>query len=130
MRDSTNRPSRLEWEILEIIFSRFGGRPVTVREVLNTAYPDNSKAYTTVQTVMNKLVEKKLLKKEKTGLVNFYQPVREQQELLQSEIQSFLNKAFAGSFKAMVSFLFSNETITQEEIESLRELIEKSEGEK
>ena len=45
---------------------QLGVSPATVRNVLERAYPNGEKAYTTVQTVMNTLQKKKLLRRKKT----------------------------------------------------------------
>jgi len=50
-----------EWEIMEAIWS-LGGSP-SVRDVVDYAYPNGEKAYTTVQTLMNTLERKELLTK-------------------------------------------------------------------
>ena len=45
----------VEWEIMEAIWE-IGGSP-TVRDVLEHAYPQGEKAYTTIQTIMLKLYQ-------------------------------------------------------------------------
>jgi len=52
--------SPAEWEIMEVIWE--GEKSTTVREVVDSAYPSGEKAYTTVQTLMNILSEKKVRK--------------------------------------------------------------------
>ena len=56
-----------EWEIMEAVWE-LGGSP-SVRNVLDRAFANGEKAYTTVQTVMNTLERKRLLKRSKKGLV-------------------------------------------------------------
>ena len=122
--------SALEWELMEIIWAQ--EKAVTVREVLETAYPEGEKAYTTVQTVMNNLVDKGFLKKEKTGLVNFYTPVAMREKTLEKEVRSFVNRSFGGSLNALVSFMLDSDALSAEEIRKLKQLIdarEKGEGE-
>lgn len=122
--------SALEWEIMEIIWAQ--AKAVTVREVLETAYPEGEKAYTTVQTVMNNLVDKGFLEKEKTGLVNFYTPVALREQALEKEVRSFVNRSFGGSLNALVSFMLDSDALSAEEIRKLKQLIdarEKGEGE-
>ena len=122
--------SALEWELMEIIWAQ--EKAVTVREVLETAYPEGEKAYTTVQTVMNNLVDKGFLKKEKTGLVNFYTPVVVREKTLEKEVRSFVNRSFGGSLNALVSFMLDSDALSAEEIRKLKQLIdarEKGEGE-
>ena len=111
----------LEWEIMNVVW-KLGGSP-SVRDVLNFAYPEGKKAYTTVQTIMNILMEKGYLKRKKTGLVNFYVPVRKQNETLMKETENFVNKAFGGSQLALVNHLLETDALSREEILDLKKLI-------
>ncbi len=113
--------SELEWQLISVIWEI--NKPVCVRDVLSKAYPKEEKAYTTVQTVMNNLVEKNILKREKIGLVNFYKPAGKKQTILKQEVQRFLNKTFSGSLNAMVSFLINSKEIDQKELDDLKKLI-------
>ncbi len=115
----------LEWEIMRVVWDK--KKPVTVREVLQTAYPGGEKAYTTVQTVMNTLVEKGFLTRTKIGLVNHYRPTKEQLHTLKDEIKFFANKTFGGSLNALVSFLINTDSLTPEDIRELKQLIEQKE---
>lgn len=119
--------SSLEWEIMNIIWE--ADPPVSVREVLERAYPHGEKAYTTVQTVMNKLVEKGFLSREKTGLVNFYRPIKDRTQTLQKEIKTFANVTFGGSLPALASFLVNTDALSEDEIKALRHLIDQKTGE-
>ena len=76
----------VEWEIMEAVWS-LGGTP-SVREVLEYAFPNGEKAYTTVQTIMNTLERKGFLDRKKTGMVNFYRPVRTRKEMEREELSS------------------------------------------
>ncbi len=125
MRAKRPNLSRLEWEIMQVVWG-FDKAP-SVRQVLEKAYPDGQKAYTTVQTVMNNLERKGYLKKEKIGLVNFYSPVHASKELIQSETNSFIKRVFHGSFLSLTNFLLEGDDLSPEDIEGLKRLIERKE---
>jgi predicted transcriptional regulator len=114
-----------EWEIMKAVWSREG--PVSVRDVLEHAFPNGEKAYTTVQTVMNTLEKKKLLERHKTGLVNFYSPTRSQEEVVKAEMSSLVSRMFGGSRTALANSLLSLEDLSLEEIERIRALIDEKE---
>lgn len=128
MSDDLRVPSALEWEILDVIWD-LGGQP-SVRDVLERAYPNGEKAYTTVQTVMNNLVDKGWLRKKKTGLVNFYTPLRPRHESLRGEVKRFVDRVFDGSFPAMADYLVRSKSLSKAELDELRRLIEESEARK
>ncbi len=122
--------SDLEWEVLKHIW-QLKNFPVTVRQVVDHAYPHGEKAYTTVQTVMNNLVQKGFLEIKKLGKVNLYSPKEEFKNLKQKEISNFVKKVFNGSFFSLASFLVNSGQLTKEEINTLKNLLEqKSESKK
>jgi len=114
-------PSPLEWEIMNVIWD--SGKNPSVREVLETAYPNGEKAYTTVQTVMNNLESKGFLTKEKIGLVNFYKPLKKRKDLLKKETSKFVENVFGGSFQALASYIVASDSLSNEEIADLKKLI-------
>jgi predicted transcriptional regulator len=116
-----------EWEIMTAVW-RLGGT-TSVRDVLENAYPNGEKAYTTVQTVMNTLEKKKLLRREKTGLVNFYTPTKSKEDVTQSEMASLVTRVFGGSIPALANSLLSLDDLSLEEIERIRALIDEKERE-
>ena len=115
----------VEWEIMEAVWD-IGGQ-VTVRDVLERAYPDGEKAYTTVQTIMNTLEHKRLLQHEKLGLVNFYRPCRTRESVLQGEMATLLSRGFKGSVVALASTLLSLDRLNADEIRRLKQLIREKE---
>ncbi len=121
------RLTDLEWEIMNGIWN-IEGR-ISVRSVLEELYPDGEKAYTTVQTVMNKLEEKGFLTKEKIGLVNFYKPTREREDLMGGETRRFVDKIFDGSFGELAMYLIGSGKLSDEELADLKQLIERGENE-
>ena len=116
-----------EWELMETIWSL--GSAVTVREVLERAYPRGEKAYTTVQTTMNILERKGLLRRRKTGLVNFYTPTRSREEMARAEVSSLISRVFAGSIPAVASSLLSLDSLSLDEIAQIKKLLRRRERE-
>ena len=116
-----------EWELMEAVWE-LGGSP-SIRDVLDRAYPNGEKAYTTVQTVMNTLVRKGALKRKKLGLVNFYKPVRQRGDMVRDEVKSLLGRIFAGSIPAVASSLFELDSLGLEEVEEIKKLLKKRESE-
>ena len=117
------RLTPVEWEIMEAIWHLHGSP--SVRDVLEYAFPGGEKAYTTVQTIMNNLVEKGYLRREKTGMVNFYSPVKRRAQVVHSETSKLLARLFHGSVPALASHLLNSKDLTLEEIKEIRILLEK-----
>ncbi len=116
-----------EWEIMETIWTF--DRPPSVRDVLEQAFPNGEKAYTTVQTIMNTLERKGVLGRKKIGLVNFYSPRKSREELVKTEMKSLIQRIFHGSAPALTNFLLAKEDFDLDEINELKKLIEVKERE-
>jgi BlaI family penicillinase repressor len=122
------KPDKLtpvEWEIMEAVWS-LGGSP-SVRDVVDEAYPDGQKAYTTVQTLMNTLERKGLLRRRKVGLVNFYHPTRTREEMARVEMDRLISKVFRGSARALASTLLARDDLDRTELAEIRRLLEERE---
>lgn len=116
-----------EWLIMEAVW-KLGGSP-SVRDVLDCAFPGGEKAYTTVQTIMNTLERKKLLRREKVGLVNFYTPTRTRDEAVRGEMSSLVSRVFHGSIPALANSLLSLDDVDLEELEEIKKLLARKEKE-
>lgn len=123
----TNKLTPVEWEIMEAVWE-LGGHP-SIREVLEHSFPNGEKAYTTVQTIMNTLEKKGLLKRKKIGLVNFYSPTRSRQQMVQSEMSVLVSRIFDGSFPALANYLINSGNLSLEEIDTIKTLLNKRETE-
>lgn len=117
----------VEWEIMDAVWN--AGGAVTVRDVLERAYPGGEKAYTTVQTIMNTLERKKMLRRKKTGMVNFYTARRTRESVERAEASSLLARAFQGSVPALASTLLSLDRLSADELQRLRQMIREKEKE-
>ncbi len=127
MTQSQKNLTPFEWEVLNAVWD-IGGKP-TVKNVLEKLYPNGEKAYTTIQTIMNILVEKGYLKKEKIGPVNIYKSLKKRDRVVMNETENFLDKVFGGSFQKMTSFMAGYRDLTEKDIKHLKSLIEKKEKE-
>lgn len=116
-----------EWEIMDTVWN-LSGSP-SIRDVREHAYPNGEKAYTTVQTIMNTLEKKQLLKREKIGLVNFYTPTKSREDMVKAEMSSLVTRIFDGSVPALANYLINSHGLNLKEIETIKELLDKKEQE-
>ena len=116
-----------EWKIMEAIWE-LNGSP-SVRDVVEHAFPNGEKAYTTVQTVMNTLERKGWLGRKKIGLVNFYTPARSRDEQVKVEMSSLVYRIFDGDIPALASSMLSLEGVTLDEVREIKGLLDRKERE-
>lgn len=119
-----------EWEIMEGVWRCNGETSpygITVRNVHDQLYPNGEKAYTTVQTVMNILMEKGFLTRKKIGMVNFYTPTVSREEMAQQETHTLVSRAFGGSFVALANYLVDSGSLSEKELTVLKDMIDAKE---
>ncbi|KKQ67335.1 MAG: hypothetical protein US86_C0001G0262 [Candidatus Daviesbacteria bacterium GW2011_GWA2_38_24] len=85
----------LELEIMEIIWQSKGS--LSVRQVIDLIRQKRPLAYTTVMTIMNRLVDKKLLKRRSYGKVFVYQAAVSKDNFL-AKVSKQIIKNFVSSF--------------------------------
>lgn len=122
-----NKLTPAEWEIMQAVWA--STEPVSVREVLEHLYPDGEKAYTTVQTVMNTLLKKKLLVRKKIGLVGFYSPTRSRDETTKQETSHLVSRIFGGSVPAVANSLMNLDGVDLDDLQEIKKLIRQREAE-
>lgn len=111
----------LELSIIKIV--RESGR-VTVREVYDTL--GSKGGYTTIMTVMSRLVEKEELSREKEGKQYVYWAAPIKESASKKFLKRIQDKIFGGKKLAMVSYLLEAENdITDKELEEIEKLIQK-----
>ena len=115
----------VEWEIMDCVWTL--GDKVAVRDVVKHAFPNGEKAYTTVQTIMNKLHAKGVLKRQKIGNVNFFIPTKSQRNMMKQELTQFVSRVFDGSIQSLASFLLDSEELSLKEIQAIKDLLKQKE---
>lgn len=109
-----------EWTILQVVWER---QPCSAPEVQETLIDDKKWAYTTVKTMMDRMVKKGLLDVEKIRNLNLYRSAVTQKQARKSEISRMIKRAFEGAISPMMQFLVEEEDISDDEIDRLEQLI-------
>ena len=109
-----------EWAILQKVWELEPCAAPTVQEALKG---EKEWAYTTVKTMMDRMVKKGLLKIQKIRNLNLYSSVVTQSQARKSEIKRTLQRAFDGTFTPLMQFLIENDQLSEEEYSHLEMLI-------
>jgi BlaI family penicillinase repressor len=109
-----------EWTILQVIWDKQPCAAPTVQEALQK---DKGWAYTTVKTIMDRMVKKGLLETERVRNLYLYRAAITRQQAQRSEILRTVNRAFDGALTPMMQFLIENESLSDEEYQELERLI-------
>lgn len=100
----------LENEILNAVWTMeengIDAKDISVSEVLTEINNNgNVRAYTTVKTVMDRLVEKKLLKRQKSGKKFCYMSVESREKMAASAISKLAGQYFNNDVRSLMRAL-------------------------
>lgn len=123
-RPKSRFPTELELLILQI-FWKHGTLPVReVRKFLGTE-ASRPLAHTSVVTTLNTMVEKGYLSRVKDGNAYLFSSAVQKEEMSSGILNDVLKRVFDGSAKALVLSLLESESVSTEEHQQLKELIDK-----
>jgi predicted transcriptional regulator len=96
--------------------------PATARQIMTRLPKGVSWAYTTIKTMLSRLVEKNAVSEQKQGNTSLYEPLLSQRKARLSALTSMLDQAFDGATGPLVHFLLEEQRLSPRQ---KRELIEK-----
>lgn len=111
--------SELEWQIMNVIWD---SNNISVREVNEKL--GKARAYTTIQTYLERLVDKGYLIKNKTKSINFYSSLVDKEKTRKNAVGSFLKSVFNNSFSKMAANLFDSSELTKDDLRELKKMID------
>ena len=117
--------SEAEWKVMRVLWERPN---LTLKEIADSL-KDISWGYTTIRTLVSRLLEKGVIGADKSAVSAFkYFPVALETECKESEMKNFLSRVFDGSAKMMMAALINGGGLSQEEAEELKEIIDQMDG--
>jgi len=112
-----------ELEIMMIIWE--SNEPVTSAYVSEKLKDKKEWKITSVLTFLARLVEKGFVASTRKGKINIYSAVISEQEYLESESKTFLEKLYGNSIITFVSSLYKSNAISDKDLAELRKFIDK-----
>ena len=85
-------------------------------------------AYTTVKTMLARMVNKKAIKEYKRGNMSFYEPLIEQDKTKYNAVKSLFNKVLEGTMEPFISFISKEKKLSESERQKLLSLLNKMEN--
>ena len=110
---------------LEVLKTLWEQGPATVREVLTHLHDCGRRvAYTTVQTLLTRLEQKRFVTSNKADLAFVYRAKVSRDRVTRSRLKSLVTQLYDGAAGPLVLQLVRTGRFTQEEIEELHQLID------
>ena len=112
--------SEAEFEVMKIVWKY---APISTNEITEKLLQTTSWSPKTIQTLIKRLVTKGVLTYEKPSRVFVYTPTVKENEYINQESNSFLNRYYDGDITAMVSAYVENDRLSEAELDTLRALL-------
>lgn len=109
-----------EWAIIRAVWDNEPCAAPTVQEVL---VKQKKWTYSTVKTMMDRMVSKGLLKTERIRNLILYSSTITKKQAQKSEIMRTVKRAFDGALTPMMQFMLDNNTLSQQQLAELETLI-------
>jgi len=109
-----------EWAIIRAVWTHEPCAAPTVQEALAGS---RKWSYSTVKTMMDRMVKKGLLKTQRIRNLILYSSVVSQKQAQKSEVLGTIKRAFNGALTPMMQFLLDTNDLSAEELGELESLI-------
>lgn len=114
--------SEAEWKIMKVLWEE----PMLTLKQITERIEDSDWSYTTIRTMVGRLVEKGAVAADKSVQNNFkYYPLLQEEECKKQEAKSLLSRVFDDSVFGFVSSFTKDNALSEKEKKELIELIEK-----
>ena len=119
MKNFEKRLPDAELEIMKVIWHN--ECPISTREVKRIIDEESSagKTVQTVQTLLNRLIAKDYIKKDRRGKEYIYTPLVSEKDYVEFESDRFLKKMHGNSVTNLMRALFDSRNISDEDIAEL-----------
>ena len=114
--------SESEFEVMKVIWKY---APISTNEITDKLTQTTKWSPKTIQTLIKRLVTKKVLSYEKQSRVFVYTPLIKEKEYIGQESNSFLKRYYNGDITAMLSAYMEDDKLSKSEIDTLRSLLGK-----
>ena len=112
--------TKAEWTIIKVVWQR---EPCTAPEIQQALQKETAWTYSTVRTLMDRMVVKGLLAAEKVRNLTLYRSAVTKTQAQRSELLYALKNAFNGALTPMVQCLLETDRLSAEELAELEALI-------
>jgi BlaI family penicillinase repressor len=109
-----------EWRIIKAVWE---SEPCAAPAIQETLFKQTEWTYSTVRTLMDRMVAKGLLTAEKVRNTTLYKSAITRQQAQRGELLYALKHAFNGALTPMVQCLLDNNELSAEELAELESLI-------
>jgi len=113
--------TQAEWQIMNTLWEK---HPATAREIM-TRLPKGVKwAYTTLKTMLSRLVEKEAVSERKQANTSYYEPLISKRKAQLSAFRLLLDQSFDGAMGPLVHFMLQEQKLNAKQKKELIEILQ------
>lgn len=110
-----------EWQVMKALWEKY---PATARDVMDRLPKGVNWAYTTIKTMLNRLVDKSAVTENKQGNTSFYKPLVTQKKARSRAFKSLLDQAFDGAMGPLLHFMIQEQKLSSQQKEEILKVLQ------
>lgn len=114
--------SESEWEIMNVLWDK---APQTANDIILSLQESTDWKPKTIRTLLDRLVQKDVVGVNKNLRVYTFYPLYTQKECQRAETESFIKRIYGGALKSMFVHFIQEDTLSDEDINELRFILDK-----
>jgi BlaI family penicillinase repressor len=111
-----------EWEIIQVVWEH---EPCAAPAVQEELAARKQWTYSTVKTLMDRMVAKGLLTTERIRNLILYRTAIRRDQAQRGELLRTVKRAFGGAFTPLMQFMLDSDALSPQELEELQTMIQK-----
>ncbi len=115
-------PTEVEMEILQVLWDR---ETATVREVVDVLNQTRTRAYTSILSMLNVMLEKGLVVRQDQSRAHVYRAKKTREKTLGRVVKELLGRAFQGSANSLITQVLEQSKPSAKELDEIRKSIER-----
>ena len=132
MNKSTTKLGKLQLDIMRVLWREGSATARRITEVLNGSEPVEQGdppprlpvAHSTVQTLLRKLEVKGTVTHDVVDRIFVFRPLVPESDVAETATRDLLSRIFGGSVSGLVAHLLRHETVSDDELQALRRMID------
>ena len=116
------RLTESEWQIMNCLWERY---PATARGIAERLPREIQWAYTTLRTLLARLVDKGAVREYKKGNTSQYEPILTRDKARRSALKTLVNQAFDGALGPLLHFLVDDDKLDKQQRDELIKALQK-----
>lgn len=120
-KERAGRFGELQLAVLRVLWR---GGECTVEEICRELRPEREVAYSTVSTVLSRLLDRDVVSRRKEGRSYRYRAELEEDQVRGSMVEELLDRVFGGDPAELVNHLLRRDDVDEADLDRLREMIE------